>query len=348
MIILDSTLKPQTVRGLTSEQNVRSILTKCRMNPASPLQASSHTPFNVAHGNYLSYLELCWTAHYNAVITPDIIWYTLLCEIAQQVKATPEQFRHLFTASEGTQDIIVPSASDTVLPLDLIIDQLKRLVPGGADKYLPRFTTSTEESNLALYAAFADTVSPYYNYMMYACGIPGIDVRGTQVDWVHLNELSRALPLELWPTLAGSTLIANLVNEATRNDPEFWRGMFNLEYCGSGHQTEVTGWIRKLFFKQPGVAYVENFSSHISRVNYKNLDTNKDYSLLSGLLSSSVVGTTLEPTFGWFVVENQPAPERESFPTMSEIRLMSTPVTAQNKKLDVLWTTEADQQLEQL
>lgn len=53
----------------------------------------------LVHQNYMHYLTLCWANHFSAIISPDIVFYTILCEIADEIKDNPEKYQHLFTHS---------------------------------------------------------------------------------------------------------------------------------------------------------------------------------------------------------------------------------------------------------
>jgi len=36
------------------------------------------------HENYVGYLSRCWSDHLGAVVSPDIIWYMLMCAVHDQ------------------------------------------------------------------------------------------------------------------------------------------------------------------------------------------------------------------------------------------------------------------------
>lgn len=262
---------------------------------------------DVYHKNYMGYLERCWADHLVAVITPDIIWYTILCELTLLIAEQTETYRHLFTDSQEKKTITVLTGDPVIIPLDSLISELKKLVPTDVNLFLPTFSTSNERSIFAGYAAFCDMVSPYYDYSMYCCGIPRIDVRGTKEDysqlmgsWVNIMGLFTKTD-ELW-----CRTVSNVLSDITRNleNPDFWNGMFFLEKCGSGSDKEVKGWWRDFYRKQPSVAYPDNFSTHVSNVSYKYLPTDQDYIMKSGLLFSKLEGEgVLVPEFGRIVYE---------------------------------------------
>jgi hypothetical protein len=143
--------------------------------------------------NYLEYLENCWGDHLGVVITPDNIWYTLLCELAEVIKGEPEKYRYLFSETKETQEIIVFSGDPVVMPLASLIDVLKDTVPTDINLFLPKFSTTTDRSQHAYYSAFCDICSPYYNYGMLLCSIPLIDIRGDKEDWQELANKWKSL-----------------------------------------------------------------------------------------------------------------------------------------------------------
>ncbi len=272
---------------------------------------------NIYHPNYLVYLEHCYASHWTPVFTPDILWFTLMNEIATVVRENAEPLRGLFTTSADKQLILVQTDDPYVLPLELVVDQLRRLVPTGADQFLPTFTTSTEASQLAFAAAFCDMVSPYYEYGMFMCGFPRIVIQGDIPDYVTIAERWRNLPADLvkvMGTYHAKTLftleqVVVMLESATRQTEaaqKFWRGMFSAERCGSGHQTEIEGWFVDLFRRGPGDGprYASNYDPHVAKVDYKNITTDRSFTMLHGVFGSTLgeAGVAV-PEFGSAVFE---------------------------------------------
>lgn len=264
------------------------------------------------HSNYMDYLEICWSDHLGAVFTPDILWYSILCEITLIIKDTPDKFRSLFTTSDKKKTIKVYSESDYVIPMDSIVEELTKLVPADSSLFLPQFSTSTTNSIQAFNSAFADMASPYYDYAMYCCGIPLVDVRGSESDYRLIIERVNGLIKLFVDYFSQDGMIwlnklKNLCEDIydNLNSNFFWSEMFSLERCGSGGQVEVSGWWRKLFNKQPSVAFTYNFSTHLSTVEYKNLTTDKEFKMLVGLLSSKLDNILLVPDFGYMVFNKE-------------------------------------------
>ena len=276
-----------------------------------------HTAFGQAdpilfHRNYLEYLELCWAKHFGIVITPDILWHIVLNELVSIVKGSPETYRHLFSGSPEKQTISIMTGELVVMPLDLLIEALKDRVPMDSSLFLPEFSTTTAASRHALYASFADLASPFYNYVMYLCGFPAISVRGTAEDWASL--------VNHWDGLKGlfnspwMNQVSQIFHQCKDNldNASWWREMFKLDHCGSGHETTVSGWVTGLFQETPKLRYVQNFPTNVAMVEYRQFDTNRDFVMKDGLFSSSRHGDFMVPEFGSVVLEKlaiDPEPE---------------------------------------
>jgi len=163
--------------------------------------------------------------------------------------------------------------------------------------------------------AFLDAMSPYYNYSMYLCGYNRIDVRGTRKDYGMIL----AAVLRLQEKIAGEEvkeymercylLLSRLIDGFDHT--EFWKEIFSPQICGSGHQEEVKGWFTDLFFKIPKVAYVRNFSTHVSILKYKELVTQKKYIMRCGLLSSAEQDGFLVPNFEYYINRDDLAPSQD-------------------------------------
>lgn len=263
------------------------------------------------HTNYLEYLQMAWGSHHGIVLSPDIFWFILLNESASHIKDNSEHYRGLFTTSpEGKTNIVVPTSDPQLISLDLITDELKKLVPTDIDIFIPKFSTSTPASAFAFKAAFADAMSPYYNYMMFMCGISKIQLQGTNEDWNKLSEgidkLKSLLNKDENITAYFDKIkgISNsIISELETPNVNFWKDMFNLERCGSGGQVDVKGWIVDLYIKKPRPAYVNNFPTNAAKVSYTLLNTNQKFELKYGLFSSNVEDGFLVPDFGYIINE---------------------------------------------
>ncbi len=268
------------------------------------------------HANYLEYLEKCWANHYGVVMTPDILWHTLMSEAVLIVAENSKKYATLFTTTpEQKQTIIVPSASLVEMPLDILTDAIKPLLPTDPEVFLPDFSTSNRRSRFARLALFADLVSPYYNYMMYCCGIPYVDVRGEVKEY---EDVARRWQ-EIGKLLSGNEeyfqKTGNVLNRIVKefDSVDLWKDMFRLKTCGSGSQNELYGWFTDLFRTQPSFRLSENFATHLAKVSYHQLNTQKDFEMYHGVMNSSLKDDCLEPEFGSVIYEKLKEPKTTPF-----------------------------------
>ena len=281
------------------------------------------------HRNYIEYLEGCWAGHMPAVMSPDIMWFTILSELAAHIVKNAAHYRPIFTTAEegeGKTEIVVETNSPTMLPVDKVIGQLHSLCPTDVDKYIPEFSTSTKLSSLAVQATFLEAVSPYYDYMMMLCGIPKVRLDGNEEDWQRIEESIAAIAVTANPLPEANDYLVRVASKVMQimgslrfSNSEFWGDMFRIASCGSGHQEVIDGWITNLFMAPPKLAYPYNFPTHISNVPYKELVTGNTFTLHTGLLSSAVDSDGfLVPQFGFVV--NQDMTKEEAAESAAAVK----------------------------
>jgi hypothetical protein len=70
----------------------------------------------VTHAGLIRYLHACWAAERGAVLRPDMVWHTLVNEVASAILADPAWYRGLFTlltkAATGKTDIVIVTRDD--------------------------------------------------------------------------------------------------------------------------------------------------------------------------------------------------------------------------------------------
>jgi hypothetical protein len=305
--IIDSSLKINEEREPKYHESAKYFLERHFDFSKRKIVAENVTGADFYHRNYLSYLEHCWDKHLGIIISPDIIWHLILMELAGHIKEQPETYRSLFSTSTEKIEIKVPY-NGPVLDLNAIVAHLKDLVPTNTDLFVPEFSTTDAGAAFAFQAAFADAMSPYYNYSMYMCGVSKIQITGTPPDWgkmlVNIRELKNSFPIIADYFERISNFVATILKQFSEPDVETMRKFFALERCGSGGQVEVEGWVTDLYLdNKPRVAYPQNFSASISVVSYKLIETNQKFELRCGLFSSILQGDYLVPGFSYVVHE---------------------------------------------
>jgi len=273
---------------------------------------------NLYHRNYLDYLAKAYNCHGNIVISPNIIWYTILSELSRFIVTNNEECRHLFTRSDKKETIIVHVDDPTQITLSALKQELKKQIPVNVDLFLPAWSTTTNDARLACLAAFCEACTPYYSYMTMLCGFNSIKIDGTLHDWGKMQVLAGELS-GMIPGAGGVYMkkvenqVGEIVQGLQNDNAEFFKDVLKTEICGSGNQQNIGGWFINFFMEIPRTPHVENFNSHIARVPYINYETKRKFNLCYGLFSTKVEDGFWVPSFSHCINEKlsepEPAPE---------------------------------------
>lgn len=314
IIDLDLSLKPIDYRYQRTIKSVLATLRPREREDSDERMVRHSIPDDHQyHSNYMNYLIGNWSQHRSIVLNPDVVWFAALHEIAQGVVQNPEPHRSLFTR-ESKQVVIkvMVGSVDDPLPLDVVTNELRELVPVDIDLFLPSFTTTTQMARLTHLASFAEACSPYYRYMTFLCGFPRIRIDGTADDYdlavgravALYNEFDRiGSPLAPWMAQVMLPWLSNIADGVHRQDAEFFAKMIATKRCGSGGEIHVDGWWTRLFRAQPDDPKPENFPTQIARVPWENVETQRRFSLNCGVFHSQADDEFWNPQFGF--VQNE-------------------------------------------
>lgn len=324
-ITLNADLQPSPWHSYRGDSLVTNLKHKLPKTNSYALVTAPQIGQEAIHESYLKMMSQAYSGHHAIRVAPHDLWYIVLCELAATINANPDAFRDLFTTSDVKVEISVPTFDPTYLPLDLIMNGLKRLVPSNTELFIPDFSTHTEGSRFACYAAFADAVKSYYSYSTFMCGLPVVEFTGTVEDWelfghnlteiaLLLKPIIDALPT---PNIRGDSWgeggetgnvtslyfhgvleqiekITNMIGG--KGNESFVQDIYSDKNVGSGGEKDVTGWIAK-FYVNPTKA-LKNFNPCLSIVPFKNLDTDQDYSVVYGSFWSTLEGDVRVAQYG--------------------------------------------------
>merc|ERR1711956_152094 len=86
--------------------------------------------------------------------------------------------------------------------LDQMSDKIREniKIPGYVDNMEPDFTTSTGINRIVSQIMLMNSVQEYFAYsMVLGCGIPYVDMKGTEEDWIKLGQKVKTLRKTLEP-----------------------------------------------------------------------------------------------------------------------------------------------------
>ncbi|MFI5533164.1 DUF4419 domain-containing protein [Kitasatospora sp. NPDC051853] len=233
--------------------------------------------------------HLCFTAHLPLSLSPDVLWYVLVHEVATHVRLDADRYAGVFGAEPGERRTIEvhddEPSSDWERSIALVREPLREAVGERlADLFQPEFSTTTRADSAAVLVALMDVVSPYFAFRwVSSCAIPRIRLEGTEADWRLLASRARQLKprfrgLRMW-LLRLVPLLDRIADTAAGQpvDREFWSSFYKWESESGGDQ--VTGWVNAFFAHRypaegpcpkrdfgPGTTAEEEFPAHVSKV----------------------------------------------------------------------------------
>ncbi len=278
--------------------------------------------------------------HLPILLTPDVLWLTLLQGVANHVHRDPEATRAFFVSHQGKElirvrhDALSPGDPNSPWPevFPMFSHQLERRLDKRHDLLLPRFSTTGPVERIAAEIALMDVVKSFFRFEVRTlCGIPRVTLAGTPEDWRDIRarmQNFREIGLEAWidhlkPVLDG--LVATSEGDI---DVSFWRDFYNEHEHSGG--IAITGWIARLFpylrdeenqptlpnpWHQPTPpqsfrigASESDLPSSLARVPFvwDYLKQTIPMQFVAGIVSASQDASdgTLRPEVGWAVVQD--------------------------------------------
>lgn len=287
---------------------------------------------SLTHSGLIYYLHACWAKELGCVLRPDMIYFTILSEVASSVLDHPKDFQPLMTKSQQKENIIVvdPRADQGMLSIRSLCAKLKSAV---VSKELYQMVCETKFASDDAHAhevrcmAFCQMGIPYFNYLSTFCGIQSIDLRGDLTDWTKLlttisnletllskyDSSGEVTHLLKQSSLTVSSIIHFAFNPRFQVDPkytntsvnEFFNDIFHYGHnskCGSGHDTNiVSGWVRNFYKSQR--EDLHNFSTSMTYVPYHNIETERNFIQVATLAYSDLVNGVAVPHYGKIIFE---------------------------------------------
>ncbi|WP_425396369.1 DUF4419 domain-containing protein [Aeoliella sp.] len=197
--------------------------------------------------------------HYPLVLSPDIVWLTIVQGFAVHVNENPEELRHKFVSHEGKDEItvrrddFVKGSPENPWP-ELFSEfsaQIKPLISDAYDLVVGDFSTTGPVEKAAYEVALLDTMQSYFNYSFITlCGIPTITLEGTSDDWQAVASRAESLrhyDLNWWIDPLGEVLQQFVEASQGKVDRSFWDSIYKFHGPKGSGTPFISGWLRKLF-----------------------------------------------------------------------------------------------------
>eukprot|EP00005_Dracoamoeba_jomungandri_P004399 CAMPEP_0174249926 /NCGR_PEP_ID=MMETSP0439-20130205/251_1 /TAXON_ID=0 /ORGANISM="Stereomyxa ramosa, Strain Chinc5" /LENGTH=307 /DNA_ID=CAMNT_0015329871 /DNA_START=82 /DNA_END=1002 /DNA_ORIENTATION=- len=248
----------------------------------------------------------CFYEHYPFVLTPDVVWITIIQGFAHHVNLNCDKLRSMFVDYDGKEKIVVtrrefvkgsPNNDWVGVFPDFTKALAEHIGPEKVELVEAEFSTTTQVSKVVSQIVLMDAMQCYSSYVVRGgCGFPSITLRGTVNDWESIRERTKALgkfDLEWW-TDGLVKVLEEFVEAAKGNaNTKFWRSMVN-KHQGSGYKEPMTGWIQAFFpyYLQAGTLVRNTFV-----MEYESyMDVDEDQVLFAYNSNSLGVGLKLERT----------------------------------------------------
>lgn len=249
---------------------------------APRVEALSHGEFvhspassGIKTNQLLSAADYCFQAHIPFGLRPEVLWFTILNQVATEVVLNPEEYQALFTTSNEKETLQVRhdglrlgSSYGWDQAIGMFEEPLRGAVPPGImDIALPGdMTTVGTNEGLGCLVAFMHAASPFYDYrVLTLCGIPSVALYGSAADWRNLSDRTNRIAA-MFPAMAPyfdaikpilSRLIqaadgaviakgrGNRWGEGIEGGDAFWKSIYKRN-SGSGGD-KLTGWLTNFY-----------------------------------------------------------------------------------------------------
>jgi pSer/pThr/pTyr-binding forkhead associated (FHA) protein len=211
----------------------------------------------VGHHPLIAAAHVAFSQHRPLVLSPDVIWVTIVQGFAQHVRLNPETHRAFLVRHEGKRELTVkrddlhrgsPENPWTEVVAEFAL-QLHREIGEPAARFVCDFSTTGPVERTVSEVALLDVLQPYFSYnVVCICGIPSITLEGTPADWRNLREkvdLMAPFGLDWWLSELRSICDQFARAAAGDIDRQHWSRLYKVRAVYGAEV--INGWLGKLF-----------------------------------------------------------------------------------------------------
>lgn len=198
---------------------------------------------------FFNSLRDAYNYHHPIALRPEVLWQLVVNEVATYIHQNAALCAHFFTKKPDEEELIMVSQRDTWEEslLQFRLEFEARMNPEIVHAFLPRFSTTDQEAEIATLLSFMYAVSKWYRFGMYCCGFPAILVAGNLADWQlfkksveYLSEMFEGLRSYFTDMLGVLSEICHTLQSGAVNE-EFWGSLFR--YHTGSMPPVLDGWI---------------------------------------------------------------------------------------------------------
>src|SRR3989338_237673 len=197
-------------------------------------------------------LLTAYNPHHSVCLRPEVLWQLIVHEVGTYVQQNADACAHFFTDKPDEQQklevMMFPGDAweQVILRFRPIFDE--RIDAKVLNAFLPKFSTTDQEAEVATLLTFMDAASKWYSYgALYFCGFPKILVACTVKDWKLLLASATVLSTMFeglryyFADLVGVVRTIVMTLERGDIDSEFWGSMFR--YHSNSCPPILDGWL---------------------------------------------------------------------------------------------------------
>ena len=283
-----------------------------------------------------------YSYHYKLRTSPDDWWFCVIKQVACAIdeNSQKESVRKVFVEHEGKKDITVevPDCSIYTVNYSWFFDQITKGIkenvkgPEFVDGMTADFSTTMPVQKIVSQVTLMSSVKEYFGFMMTQCGIPALEMLGTQADWKKLTsklKIVRTLlePLENdigisteWWDLVQKVFLKLVETYQGKPDQEWWSHIMDYKRPnGSGTVGKISGWITEFMegTRHRRLTRACDFSSGLVTVPLTIKDPSGAHdtaALVTGMLGFTVHRkdtsdeVTVQPFQGWSLMLGDDSP----------------------------------------
>ena len=202
--------------GKNSEKEVRAVYTSTTGVSYSlpqdmiPAIGSTEDIYSLGNCGLFSAVLTAYNNHWKLRTSPDDWWFSVIRRVACEIdkNTTKEAVRKMFVEHEGKKaiEVEVPDRSIYTVDYSWFFDQIAKgiqenvKVPEFVDGMTADFSTTTAVQKIVSQITLMYSVQEYFIYRMrMGCGIPAMEMLGTEDDWKKLKSKLKVLRTLLEP-----------------------------------------------------------------------------------------------------------------------------------------------------
>ena len=247
-----------------NEKNFRDVLAK-KAQVFEPVIGTDEEVFFDHDFGFFSAVIASYNNHWVLRTSPDDWWNVIVRNVAQAIddNGNKTRVRNMFVDHDGKKkniDIRVGSLDD--IDYSWLFDQFSKGIaaniktPGYVETMTAKFSTTGPEQLISTQIMLMSSLQKYFSYSFGTeCGIPGVEMLGTEQDWQQLLSQTAKLEkllkpvmedigLERWFADTNTILTKLLETQRDQPDKDWWGHVLSWnERYGSGSRSWWSGWM---------------------------------------------------------------------------------------------------------